>query len=887
MRELSPDQEKALTTARALIDLGHSLESVLASPFIPEELRDWVNEIIVGETNRTYERARVIASSDADDNWLAGVDRSDWYYWKTLRTYLLVEKKRTRDVVASLDDASDQVLRHLKHPSADEFDVRGLVLGYVQSGKTANFTALVAKAADVGYRLIVVFSGIDKGLRRQTQLRLNRELTGYPHNPKGSVRLPPSGKQWHQFSSDALDGDFNQGWANAAALQGSQPVLIVVKKNGQVLRRLRSWFLSTTEDIRKSLPTLFIDDEADQASVDTRGSYQTESEFDPNEPDYEPPAVINGLIRELVHIFSRRAYIAYTATPFANILIPHDNFDGKVGADLYPKDFFIALPKQAGYFGADAFFGRFDPATDEELKGLDVLRTIPDEQVVALTESGEIVPTLDQAILAFALGGAARAVRGKAEEPCTMLVHTSHKIADQTPLRGLIETRFRELRDEWRYDRKGGIRERLKLLWETDFVITSQSVADAPVHSFDEIEANIGPFLDAVSVREINSEQGEVLDYEAEPSLKAIAIGGNKLSRGLTLEGLLVSYFARRSPQYDTLLQMCRWFGYRAGYQDLTRIYTTGTLAGWFTDLALVEHRLRQDIEQYEKVLGVRPSDVGLRILQHPSMQVTSRAKSRFATSTRISQSYSGSLEQTFKFPLNYPDRLAVLCESNRQATIRFIKELGPPSTKESIGPIWDNVGAGQVVDFIRAYRIDSEISGLSTELMAAWIENQNANGDLVSWTVVVRGRRKEGTELGAANWLPTSAGLAWNLSRTRIAGTNSLGVITTPGDEEFGLTAEELQHARQEMALGKDRNIAARLSRHSSRALLLIYPISRYSGHDKKGTGASRQALFADPNSTEACDLIGLAVSFPQTKKAGPTEAYLEGTAKWRPVLV
>src|SRR5206468_813092 len=98
------------------------------------------------------------------------------------------------------------------------------------------------------------------------------------------------------------------------------------------------------------------------------------------DPDYEPPAVINGLIRELVQIFSRRAYVAYTATPFANILIPHDTYDGKAGEDLYPKDFFLDLPKPAGYFGTEEFFGRFDPTTDESVEGLDVLRNVPDEQ---------------------------------------------------------------------------------------------------------------------------------------------------------------------------------------------------------------------------------------------------------------------------------------------------------------------------------------------------------------------------------------------------------------------------------------------------------------------------------------------------------------------------
>ena len=888
MSDLTPQQDQALRTARVLLDLGHSQDSVLSNPVIPENLREWVANQIGQEANRTFERARVISGGDQLEDWLVGVDRSDWYYWKSLRAHLLGVKNWSKDTVASLDDASDRVLRELKHPSTSEFDVRGLVLGYVQSGKTANFTAVIAKAADAGYRLVVVFSGIDKGLRRQTQIRLNRELTGYAHNPKGAVRFPPVGKQWHQFTTDDLDGDFHPGRANSAALQGSQPVLIVVKKNGAVLRRLKAWFMSASDDIRKELPALFIDDESDQASVDTRGSYQSEEAFDPDDPDYEPPAVINGLIRELVQIFSRRAYVAYTATPFANILIPHDTYDGKAGEDLYPKDFFIDLPKPAGYFGTEEFFGRFDPATEESIQGLDVLRNVPDEQVLALMQNNEVTATLEEALNAFFLGGAARALRGKPDAPCTMLVHTSQRIAEQGPTKILIEARFREIRDEWRYDRRGGIRKRFKELWDRDFVRTSQSVDGRPMHKFEEVESHLGPFLDALCVREINSDKGEVLDYELEPSLKAIAIGGNKLSRGLTLEGLLVSYFARRSPQYDTLLQMCRWYGYRAGYEDLTRIYTTGDLAGWFADLALVEHRLRQDMQVYENMPGLRPYDVGMRILQHPTMQVTSGLKRRFTASTLISQSYSGALEQTFKFPLKSEERLALLCERNRLAAQALLKRINGPSEITGFGPLWADVSAAEVVGFLKSFYVDPDVGGLSPELMAAWIEQQNLEGDLVNWTIVVRGRDSENKKLGRANWLPDGMKPVWNLARTRITGSNSLGVITTPGDEEFGLSDEELQVAKKKLKDGEvsDRNTAARRTRRSNCALLILYPISRYSGHDGAAPGKSREPIYVDPDGPTARDLIGMAVSFPATRKVRPAEAYLEGTSRWRPVL-
>jgi hypothetical protein len=889
MSMTTPQQDKALRTARFLIDEGHSRDEVISNALIPVDLRPWVEAELEKESNRTFERARVISVATEADDWLTEVDRSEWYYWTTLRKYLLGTKNWPKDTVTSLDDASDKVLRQLRPPHTGEFDVRGLVLGYVQSGKTANFTAVIAKAADSGYRLVVVFSGVDNGLRRQTQIRLNKELTGYPHNPPGAVRLPPVGKQWHQYTTDDLNGDFNPGRANHAALQGSQPVLLVVKKNGPVLRKLMAWFMNAPEEVRKSLPALFIDDEADQASVDVRASLQTEETYDPEDPDYTPPAVINGLMREIISKFSRRAFVGYTATPFANILIPHEQYDPKAGLDLYPKDFFIDLPKPTGYFGTEEFFGRFDPSNDERVEGLQVLRPVEALEIATLVQNNELTPSLEEAVCAFVLGGAARALRGKPDAPCTMLIHTSHLTARQGPLKQRVDERWRELKDEWRYNRKAGLLARLKTLWDKDFVKTAKSVDQQRAHQFDELVPFIGKFMEAVEVREINSQVGEVLDYEREPSLKAIAIGGNKLSRGLTLEGLTVSFFARRSPQYDTLLQMARWYGYRAGYEDLTRIYTTGELIGWFADLALVEHRLREDMQVYEQMPGITPKDVGMRILRHPAMQVTASIKQRATTLTNISESYSEQLEQTFRFPVKDLGRLGTMCERNRLLAREFLNGLGGSTrhpTRDYI-PVWDDIGAAAVVDFLRRFDYDPDACGTVPTLMADWIEEQNLHGGLVNWTVAVRGRESKNKVLGTATWLPKSAGEVFNIGRTRLKGSNSLGVITTAGDEAIGLTETQLEAAQKRVADGeKTLNRAARLTRDSASGLLLLYPISRYSGRDGSELGSAREPLFADPDGGDARDLIGVAVSFPKAAKDSPAQSYIEGTARWKAVL-
>ncbi len=870
-----------------MLDLGHTLDVILSNPLIPEALREFVRAEIQRDQNFLLVPARTLTANPDRINWLTRFDRSTWHYWPSLRQFLIATRGWDLATIRSLDDSSDRVLRQLEDPSTDNFDIRGLVLGFVQSGKTANFTAVIAKAADAGYRLIIVLSGIDNGLRRQTNIRLKHELAGYPDNRASAVRLPPMGRQWHEFTREDFNGDFQPGFANHAALQGSQPVLLVVKKNGPVLRRLLRWLDGAPAEVRHALPVLVIDDEADLASVDTQGSYQTEG--DPPDPDYEPPSTINGLIRDLLLRFDRRSYVSYTATPFANILIPHDTLDQRVGNDLYPKDFIVDLPKPLGYFGAEEMFGRMDVDSAGQVGGLDVIREVTDEDV-ALLEQDQVPTALEDALVDFVLAGAARAQRGQGREPATMLIHTSRLNEPQGRLRRLVEGRFAMLRDAWRYQRGHGIRARLEARWDTTFrpvTVSCHPDLDIP---FESIETQLSVFFEAVQVREVNSAAGEVLDYEREPSLKTIAVGGNKLSRGLTLEGLLVSFFIRSSATYDTLMQMGRWFGFRAGYEDLTRIFTTAELQGWFSDLAFVEHRLREDIQIYESQ-GLTPYQVGMRIWQHPTMQVTSPLKRRFATSTTIAQSYSLQLEQTFKFPLRRLDDLAEQSDSNRLAVKDLVSRLGAEDviSSDSKGPVWTGVSAEMVKEFLRIFRVDNEARNISLPLIRAYIERLADAGELVRWTIAVRGRESREAQLATADWgLPS--GLVSQISRSRLGDTESVGVITSPGDEEAGLSpgliaqARALVQAATAQGKTKSENSAARGVRAATDGLLLLYPISRHSGYDLK-EGGGRRPLFDDPNDPKARDIVGLAISFPKSNQPYQVEAFLEGTRGWRPV--
>jgi len=849
-----------------------SLDELLAIPaLVPPTLVGAVREQIESESNFTLEPPGKLVADNRGTSWLDQVDRSRWLYWSAYNA-LLFRKGWKSASVDALDLATDMILGQLAPPATPSFDKRGLVLGHIQSGKTANFTGLVAKAADVGYRLVIVLSGIDNGLRAQTNKRLKRELVGLDP-PRGTcVPLPPLGRRWHEFTSEDIpDGDFMPGRANHGALQGTQPVLMVVKKNAAVLKRLNTWLAQAPADCRTTLPLLMIDDEADQASIDTRGTAAGYGLEDPEEQP-ESPSIINGLIRQLLLHFERRAYVAYTATPFANVLIPHDMRDANLGDDLYPRDFIIALPRPQGYFGTEELFGKMDGESGESEGGLDVIRDADDDEALDLGDRG-LPPHLSEAIDSFVLAGAAQIGREDEKAPATMLVHTSQRVIEQGRLRRELEDHVRFMTAEWRHDPARVLEPRLRHLWNQDFRPTTRAInasLDAP---FEKVAPHVGRFLDALKIRELNSTTSDDLDYERDPELKAVAIGGNKLSRGLTLEGLLTSYFVRRSLMYDTLLQMGRWFGFRSKFTDLIRLYTTPQLTSYYSTLAFVEHRIREDIKIYED-RGLTPLDVGVRVWKHPELYVTAANKRRFAGSVLASATYSCDIAQTFRFPLDRYDVMQAMSDANLEATKRLIGAGGTAFGLDPASghPVWADATPVHILKYLEDFQLDSKVSSIDKSQLMAYIQRRVAAGELTRWVVCIRDRLDGEERLGRVDW-GLGTGPVQQMSRTRLAHGDSLGVITSPGDEEVGLTPDEQKtlaaRIRDLQASGRKRavNVEARACRSRTTGLLLIYPISRYSGWEKPCTDA-RRPLFSDPEHRRRRDLIGIALSFPESSE-------------------
>ncbi len=857
---------------------GSTIDEALAAagPLVPESDHEAVLRHYRRQTSVTVEVLEPGVLSDGGPrSWFDGYDPSQGYYWRRERAYLAHTLKRRDFELDSLDQASNKVLAHLGDPhSLESFAIRGLVVGHVQSGKTANFSALIAKAGDAGYKIVIVLSGLHNTLRQQTQRRLERDL-GRENVP--GVGEPEAGRRWQWMTGSESWGDFQPGGVNAAVLQGNEQVIFVVKKNKTRLERLNQWMQGRVPD---HVPVLVIDDEADQASVNTRGNRSAREEvdlvggadFDGDEPDPEEldPSAINLNIRKLLRSFGRCSYVAYTATPFANVLIDPSAFDAEGGNDLFPSHFIISLPSPPGdvYVGAAQLFGRDrlpgDADTSRE-DGLDVVEFVADYEVDMLVppprqRAGFIPampPSLKQALADYVLASAAWLERSGKDEPCTMLIHTDMQRAMQNPLEPDVIAELAYIRQRWLYE-ANAYRPTLKQRWDERFRPVSASVDLSRDVPFERIE----PFIDrllrgGIGVRVLNSDWPYNLDFDAEPNLKSVLIGGNKLSRGVTIEGLLVSYYVRETLYYDTLMQMGRWFGYRGKYVDLTRLYSTQLLVSCFHDLATAEEDLRKQIARYDRD-KLTPTKFVPKVRTHPLMAVT--APSKMQSAVEVSVNYAGERVQTLRFI----ERPTADLEANIEVTQNLMRGLGAAHEMLEHKPAWSGVDPRLVIQFLSDFRVIPQ-TAIDPRSVIDYIDKQLENGELTRWRVLLSCAKELRAELEWSEDLGVDGMPRVPLiSRSRLKNDpTSLGVVTEPTDELLGLTAEDLRAADEDAADGKysSRAEAYRGHRDPAEGLLMIYPISA-AAEERRGA-ANRVRLF-DADDLNARTLVAYAVSFP-----------------------
>jgi hypothetical protein len=819
-------------------------------------------------------------------------EQRSFAFWERYRNYLEKRKQIPRDVLLQLDRLTDDILDRLRDPdTGGDWDRRGLVVGDVQSGKTSNYTALICKAVDAGFPLVIVLAGVHNSLRSQTQLRLDEGFLGFDtrlhllferENQRiGAGALPGAPLLIaHSLTSSIETGDFRRSTANSTKLVpgGLDPILLVVKKNGSVLRNLINWVLAVrgvTDPtvpggrIIRGVPVLVIDDEADHASPNTN-EYLDENGDILEDND---PTKTNGLIRELLSAFEKKAYVGYTATPFANIFIHHEASSRDVGKDLFPSSFVINLPTPSNYIGPEKVFGLRRPGEDEEVQGLPIIRPVLDAAAIFPPSHRKTLPvrvlpdTLREAILAFVLACASRRARGDVEVDNSMLVHVTRFTNVQEQVAELVDGEVEDIRRQLEYPGTGGdAAMQLEALWDRDFKPNMPTIRavlpdhDLPEISWSTVSKHLFDAVKRITVRKINGSAKDALDYIEHPQgLSVIAVGGDKLSRGLTLEGLSVSYFIRTSRMYDTLMQMGRWFGYRPRYADLCRLYTSPELVEWYRHIATATAELREEFEQM-LARGASPLDFGNRVRTHPNgLLITAANKMRSGTTIRAG--FSGTISETVSFDLANEVH-------NHSAFDSFLSALPHVESKKD-RYIWSAVKGSSVAKLARELQTSRDSWKANGKAISEYIANRVSDGQLIDWTVVLVSGGKSSTDRIAGY----EVGLARRSNTASQVGKYTIGRLVSPADEMIDLddaeraaalrdtiTAWELKKPPKGERPDIPSGPSIRAARQSSRGLLLIYPINS--------------------EGKASVPLMAFAISFPADPN-GPLVEYAENSVK------
>ena len=550
--------------------------------------------------------------------------------WRYTDRYkrLLNEKNFSQNVITTIDIDTDNILDLTEDPTKnDNWSRRGLVVGHVQSGKTANYTGVICKAADAGYKMIIILAGMSNDLRNQTQSRADEGFVGFDTGRLSSglshnqllTGVGEIDKTLHAESLTTSEEDFNKNFAKQfkSLSNNKQPFLAVIKKNTHSFDNLINWLLAIEPDYSK-IPLLLIDDEADHASINTN-------------KEHLEPTTINRKITELLAIFPKNAYVGYTATPFANVFINPDP------TNIFPEDFIYSLSTPTNYIGPDQIFGSED--------NIDIVRTIP---LIEYEESKGIVskyiplkhkkdldlkelpPSLKSAIYVFILTCAERNLRGQKSHHKSMLINVSINTAVQHAVKLLVYQFIMEIREAVNVNFALG-----KSALNNTVIKQFHDIYEAEFKqlNWDLLLKELNTAIEPIKVVEINTgDEGESLSYDPKiwPNGRSvITIGGYSLSRGLTLEGLTTSYLLRNTKMYDTLMQMGRWFGYRKDYGDICRIYLHSESRDWYEFITDATRELRDEFVIMRRA-GMTPSDFGLKVRRHPAtLLITAQNKMR------------------------------------------------------------------------------------------------------------------------------------------------------------------------------------------------------------------------------------------------------------------
>lgn len=717
---------------------------------------------------------------DYDDphNWYNSAGKGDSYFWSRYKYQLTYHSSIDRQSINKLEDETlPNIMNCLGNPQ-EQFDgtrlKRGLIIGDVQSGKTATYSGLICMAADAGYKVVILLAGTTESLRRQTQERIDESIVGQTIRKDGKgtktyrvgVGLDNKELKATSFTSCANDfvGDCDKISTSINAHKSL--ILFVVKKNVSVLTKLYNWLHDQNVDPVYGYidtPMLLIDDEADNASVNTK-------------KDETDPTKTNAKIRMICNLFKNATYVGFTATPFANVFIDPDSVDSMKHADLFPEHFIYTLPTPSNYIGASKIFYeegerygnlRYIHDIDEPDYTSDEYKDAVDNNIDALNEGlfyykhtkswhGTLPPSLKDSILCFFLANVVRDLRGKSASPRSMLINMSRFVKVQRYIKDWVEKEYNDFfnyvrfnfDDDIKKNRELPLFKQLEKIWKKHF----SNISDI---SFERVikKQNLIAAIEKIEVVVVNSgKSSSKLDYKANPSLRVIAVGGLALSRGLTLEGLLISYFYRNTATFDVLMQMGRWFGYRPGYEDLFQIWTSQTSARWYAEISRASEELKQDLrEMYEQHLT--PKEFGIKVRDNcEELQITAQNKMRAAYTQNVMFSYYGNIFDTPYISLNTAQNVQNLEAVQDFTTSMFAEgrklkfadrgrfdDKDVNSEKIGASRFFADVPKEKVVDFLKHIRCSLVNMNFNVSNILDFIQDENTeNADL--WDIVFEG---------------------------------------------------------------------------------------------------------------------------------------------------
>ncbi|RJP69767.1 MAG: endonuclease [Comamonadaceae bacterium] len=847
-------------------------------PLYPD-LSATISEGQIEEAARQIEASLSISMSDAStiqvkfEQWLPSRRASLVpYYYDRYRRHL-ANRGFGSAVLGVLDKDTDKIVGLMHDPEKQgRWARRGLVVGHVQSGKTANYTGVICKAADYGYKFIVILTGIQEDLRVQTQERIEEGFTGISSEATtgrdSAIGVGLYGLEKRPICLTTRADDFRATTRDlGVSLQSlSEPLVLVMKKNSRTLANLIEWLEIRNRQAGariSSIPMLLIDDEADNASVNV-------SKND------DSPSAINDRIRQLLDSFDKNVYLGYTATPFANIFIDPVSKDAMEREDLFPRDFIISLDAPTNYVGASRIFPDSGDLHDTLTTVDDHIDLLPEKHKISHPLL-QIPESLKEAVRTFVLARAIRLLRGQDKSHSSMLINASRFNDVQTKLTGLVADLMSTIRSACMghagLPEKEALRDpemnRLHEAWRSQF-------EGRLPETWLDVQAVLVRAAGPIEVRKVNSKSPDKLDYRRykNDGLHVIAIGGFALSRGFTLEGLTVSYFLRNSMMYDTLLQMGRWFGYRDGYADVCRIFMTEEAIDWYAHISEAIDELRDEFNRMERA-GAQPIDFGLKVRAHPeSLIVTARNKMRSGQKVNHSVSLSGKLIETTRLRT---DAIA----ANRKVLSSLLTSLSGlchPDQSNEFGYLWTDMPVAPLVrNFVNSFQNHDDVALITqAEPVNAYIKAREFD-ELARWDICLFSPStgdKSSTSFGPFTPKPQSRSSIWKRSP---AGIDYIAVsgkalrVGGRGQVKAGMSTDERSAAERAWGAASDIPDWQYIG-HRTRPLLMLHVLDVWDKEKDKEKS----------NSPAESNVVAWGIAFPQSDHETTEVTYVVNTTWW-----